>query len=197
MSKLAIRSILATLLLAALTGLAYPLLLTMFSQGVMGGRADGSLVSRNGKVVGSELIGQQWEGPEWFHGRPSATAEPYDASASSGSNLGPLSQALADAIEERISAIRDLDGPFHPGMTAGDIPADLVTASGSGLDPHVSPEAARFQVPRVAAARSLPVEAVEKLVSQLTQGRSLGVLGQPRVNVLELNLALEDLIARE
>jgi potassium-transporting ATPase KdpC subunit len=188
-----LRAIVATLLLAVITGLLYPLVMTAVAQVAFGYKANGSLAVERGRVVGSTLIGQAWTGPEWFYGRPSATstpAGPYDASASSGSNQGPLSQALAEAIEERAKAILDLEGPWHQGLTTAGIPPDLLTASGSGLDPHVSPEAATFQAPRIAAKRELPLSEVTRLIDDHTSGPTFGFLGKPRVNVLELNLAL-------
>jgi len=187
----ALRALTATLVLAVITGLLYPLVMTGFAQVVFKGKADGSLVKVNGNTVGSTLIGQQWSGPEWFYGRPSAVAD--DASTSSGSNLGPRSQVLADAIEERVGAILKVDGPYHPGLKAAGIPVDLLTASGSGLDPDISPEAAMFQAPRIAAVRHLSLDTVEALIRDHTHGRTLGILGQPRVNVLQLNLALDQL----
>jgi K+-transporting ATPase ATPase C chain len=175
--------------LALLTGLVYPLAITGVAQLTMPGRADGSLVVVDGTVVGSSLIGQAWEGEEWFHGRPSAVA--YDASASGGSNLGPSSSELADLIEERAVAILALEGPYVPGLTVAKIPVDLLTASASGLDPHISVEAAELQAPRIAAVRGLSLEQVRALIDANTQGRTFGILGQPRVNVLELNLTLQ------
>ena len=140
--------------------------------------------------MGSSLIGQQWTGPQWFYGRPSAISNPYDASTSSGSNLGPLSKPLADAIRQRVAAILKVDGPYHPGLTAAQIPVDLLTASASGLDPDISPAAALFEAPRIAAVRHLSLARVEALIAAHTSTRTLGFLGEPRVNVLELNLSL-------
>jgi K+-transporting ATPase ATPase C chain len=175
--------------LGLLTGLAYPLAITGIAQLTMSDKADGSLVQVDGQVVGSSSIGQVWDGDQWFHGRPSAID--YDASTSSGSNLGPTSQALADAIGERAQAILELEGPYNPGLTIADIPVDLLTASASGLDPHISVEAAELQAPRIAEVRGLSLEQVRALIDDHTEGRALGFLGQERVNVLELNLALE------
>ena len=189
MIRNAFRGLLATVILAAITGLAYPLVVTGIAQVAFGDQADGSLIRVDGHVVGSSLIGQSWEGAAWFHGRPSAIA--YDASASSGSNLGPTSGVLAAAVRDRVRAILELEGPYRPGLVAADIPVDLVTASASGLDPHITPAAARFQAPRVAAVRGLPLDTVLDLIDEHIEGRELGLFGEPRVNVLELNLALE------
>lgn len=193
MIRNALRALVATVVLAVLTGLVYPLVMAGFAQAAFHGKANGSLIQESGRTVGSALIGQEWTGPQWFYGRPSAISKPYDASTSSGSNLGPRAQALADAIKERVAAIVKVEGPYHSGLTAAGIPADLLTASGSGLDPHISPAAAMFQAPRIAAARHLSVGDVEQLIRDHTSGRTFGVLGEPRVNVLELNLALERL----
>ena len=187
--------------LTAVTGLAYPLAVTGIAGTVFPAKAAGSLIERDGKIVGSSLIGQGFTGEGYFHGRPSATTAadpadasktvpaPYNAANSMGSNLGPTSAALA----ERVKA--DLDGlkAENPGQP---VPVDLVTTSGSGLDPDVSPDAAFFQVPRVAKARNLPEERVNELVAAQVQGRTFGLLGEPRVNVLALNLALDDLAKR-
>jgi K+-transporting ATPase ATPase C chain len=194
MMRNALRALIATVVLAALTGLIYPLVMTGIAQLAFGAKADGSLMHADGRVVGSSLIGQEWQGAEWFYGRPSATSKPYDASASSGSNIGPTSRELAGDIRERVRAIIELEGPYHPGLTASAIPVDLLTASASGLDPDISPLAALFQAPRIAAARGISLAVVTRLIDDHTEGRSLGFLGEPRVNVLELNLALQDLV---
>ncbi|PZO77905.1 MAG: potassium-transporting ATPase subunit C [Mesorhizobium amorphae] len=173
-----------TVLFTLLTGIAYPFALTGAAQSLMPLQANGSPVTRDGQVVGSALIGQSFTSARYFQGRPSASAEtPYNAAASSGSNLAPSATALVDAVRERVSAL---------GAT-GPVPTDLVTASGSGLDPDISPEAAAFQVARVAEARGLPPERVRALVEEQARGLDFGVIGQPRVNVLALNLALDAL----
>jgi len=181
-----------TALFTLLTGLAYPLAITGLAQGLLPHQANGSLITRGDRIVGSELIGQAFSGPRYVHGRPSATTTadpadatktvdaPYNAAASGGSNLGPSSRALLEAVQGRVAAL---------GVTQA--PADLVTASASGLDPHVSPAAAMAQVARVAAARGVAPARVEALVQRHTEGRSFGIIGEPRVNVLALNLALD------
>ncbi len=189
MIRTIVRATVATLVLAVLTGLLYPLAMTAVAQVAFKDAANGSLVEVNGQPVGSSLIGQQWKGASWFYGRPSAVKD--DASASSGSNLGPRSQDLADDIAKRAAAIVALETPYHPGLTVAQIPVDLLTSSGSGLDPHISVEGARFQAPRIAAERGLPLDQVLQLIDDNTQGPSLGFLGESRVNVLELNVALQ------
>lgn len=172
--------------LSLVTGLVYPLAVTGIAKLVFPDRADGSLITRDGKVIGSDLIGQSYNDPKHFWGRPSATSPmPYNASGSSGSNLGPSSPALADAVEARIAALRSAD----PENTAP-VPVDLVTASASGLDPHISRAAADYQATRVARMRGLPVAAVQELIERNTEAPLLGFIGEPRVHVLRLNLAL-------
>lgn len=169
-----------------LTGIVYPLLVTVVAQVAFPHQANGSLITRNNKTVGSELIGQNFDAPKYFRGRLSATSPAYNASASSGSNLGPLSPDLKKAVQSRLDALKKAD----PKNTLP-VPVDLVTASGSGLDPHISPAAASYQIGRVARARGLNENQVRALVAQNTEGRTLGILGEPRVNVLKLNLALD------
>jgi potassium-transporting ATPase KdpC subunit len=173
--------------LTLLTGVLYPLVVTGIAQVAFPGAANGSLIVADGKTVGSSLIGQPFDDPKYFWSRPSATSPyPYNGAASSGSNQGPRNPALEDAVKNRIKAVRDAD----PGNSAT-VPVDLVTASGSGLDPHISVAAADFQVARVAKARGLSADAVRALIGQSTEGRTLGVLGEPRVNVLALNRGLD------
>ena len=189
-------AILVLLLLTAITGLAYPLLMTEVAGAVFPKQAQGSLIERDGKVVGSALIGQEFKDDKYFHGRPSATSAPdpadpsktvpapYNAANSGGSNLGPTSKALNDRIKEDVDRLK-AENPSSP------VPVDLVTTSASGLDPDISPEGALFQVPRVAKARGMPEERLRQLVAENTSGRLIGIFGEPRVNVLELNLALD------
>jgi K+-transporting ATPase ATPase C chain len=173
--------------LTVITGVAYPIVVTVVAQVVFPHQANGSLIVRDEKLVGSELIGQQFDDPKYFWSRPSATSPAYNGAASSGSNLGPTNPAQLDAVRSRSDALRKA----HPDQTAP-VPIDLATASGSGLDPHISPAAAAYQIVRVAKARNMTEAAVRTLVARHTAGRQLGLLGEPRVNVLELNLALDD-----
>ena len=179
--------------LTLVTGVFYPMAITGLAQLIFPRQANGSLISCDGQVVGSALIGQSFDDPAYFWGRPSATPGfPYNAAASSGSNLGPTNPALMDAVRGRIEALRRADP-----TNAAPIPVDLVTASASGLDPHISPAAALYQVPRVARTRGLDEEVVRQLVLEHVEGRTFGLLGEPRVNVLGLNLALDELRVRD
>jgi K+-transporting ATPase ATPase C chain len=182
-------AILLTVVMTVLLGLAYPLGMTGLAQLLFPHQAGGSLIVKDGKVIGSELIGQQFASAKYFHGRPSAAGNGYDAANSSGSNLGPTSKKLIDQVKGNAAALAK-ENPGTP------IPVDLVTGSASGLDPDITPAAALFQVPRVAAARKLPIEAVRKLVEDHTDGRLLGLLGEPHVNVLKLNMALDTMQGR-
>jgi K+-transporting ATPase ATPase C chain len=174
------------LALSAITGVAYPLLVTAFAQ-LFPSRATGSVIEAGGKAVGSSLIGQPFNEPKYFWGRPSATSpHPYNGAVSSGSNQGPTNKALADAVADRVKALKEADP-----ANSKPVPADLVTASASGLDPHISPAGADYQVARVARERKLPEAKVRELVAAHTEGRTFGLLGEPRVNVLRLNLALD------
>jgi K+-transporting ATPase ATPase C chain len=176
-------------LMTIVTGLLYPLAITGIAHALYPREAGGSLIVRDGRVIGSRLIGQSFSDPGHFWGRPSATTpQPYNGTASNGSNLGPLNPALTGAVQSRIAVLRALDPGNH-----APVPVDLVTASGSGLDPEISIAAAHYQAARVAGARHLPLESVERLIAAHARGRFLGVFGEPRVNVLELNLALDAL----
>jgi potassium-transporting ATPase KdpC subunit len=181
-------AIILTLLFAALLGVAYPAVLTGIGQIAFPAQANGSLIRDGANVVGSTLIGQAFDSPRYFHGRPSAAGKGYDPTASSGSNLGPTSKALIDRVTGDIAKL--------PRSSSSPVPADLVTASGSGLDPEISPAAALVQVERVAAARHLPDERVRALVASRIQGPLLGIIGEPRVNVLLLNRGLDDMASR-
>ena len=189
MSKLLRQSLLLLLVMTVITGVIYPLAVTGVAQLIFPHQANGSLIVKDGRPVGSALIGQSFTDPKYFWGRPSATAPMADNGlASGGSNLGPSNPALTAAVKQRIAALHKAD----PGNDAP-VPVDLVTASGSGLDPQISPAAAQYQLARVARLRGLPIAQVQLLVRKYTSGRQLGVLGEPRVNVLQLNLALDAL----
>ena len=187
--KTALRALIATVVLVLLTGVLYPAVMTGFAQVALKNDTDGSLVQRDGTEVGSSRIGQAWSGPRWFYGRPSSVDD--DASTSSGSNLGPTSKPLSEDIASRIQTILKLEGPYTGGLTAAQIPVDLVTASASGLDPDISVAGAEFQAPRIAAVRNIPLQQVQQLIAGATAGKTLGFLGEPHVNVLALNLALD------
>jgi K+-transporting ATPase ATPase C chain len=187
------RAAIVVVLCTAVFGLAYPALLTALASMAFSKQAGGSLVVRNGSVVGSRLAAQGFTGARWFHERPSATAPAYNAGATTFSNLGPRSPDLAKLIARNANAVLALERPYNPGLTIHDIPVDAVTPSGSGIDPDITPAYARLQARRIAAARQLALATVQRLIAQNTDGRSLGFLGEPGVNVLELNLALDRL----
>jgi K+-transporting ATPase ATPase C chain len=174
-----------TVVLTVVLGIVYPLVVTGLAQAMFPRQAAGSLIERDGKIIGSRLIGQPFSGPGYFHSRPSAAGTGYDATASGGTNLGPASQKLVDSVKSASESLAEENPKAR-------IPIDLVTSSASGLDPHITPAAAEFQVPRVAKERRMNPEEVRKIVSEHTEGRQFGVLGEPRVNVLELNLALDN-----
>jgi potassium-transporting ATPase KdpC subunit len=185
------RTIVAVIVLTLVFGVAYPVVMTGIAQVAFSGSANGSLIDVNGKTVGSELAAQRFTGAKYFHERSSATAPAYNAAGTTFSNLGPTSSALRTQVRQQIAAVMKAEGPYNPGLTVGDIPVDAVTTSGSGIDPDISPAYASLQARRIAAARHLPLSTVEQLISQNTDGRFLGLFGEPGVNVLELNLALD------
>ena len=185
------RSFLAVAVLTFVLGLVYPAVMTGFAQLAFSDKADGSLVEREGKVVGSTLAAQAFTRTEYFHPRPSATDPAYNAAGTTFANLGPTNQELAKAVEQRAQAILKLERPYTPGLQIGDIPVDAVTTSASGIDPHISPAYARLQAPRIAKQRGLSRERVDQLIHDATDGRFLGFFGESGVNVLKLNLALD------
>jgi potassium-transporting ATPase KdpC subunit len=179
-----------TIILTVLTGIVYPVAMVGLAHLLFPHQAEGSLIVRDGQVVGSALIGQNFSSPRYFHPRPSAAGDKgYDAANSSGSNLGPTNKTLIETVRSRVSTLRE----HEPGINHSEIPVDMVTTSGSGLDPEITPAAAEIQVPRVAKARGISEDMVRSLISTHTRGRTLGILGEPGVNVLELNLALDNL----
>jgi K+-transporting ATPase ATPase C chain len=186
-----IRSLIAIVVITAVFGLAYPAIMTGFASLTFPSQAKGSLLYRNGVVVGSALAAQDFTAPRYFHERPSGTTPAYNAADTTFANLGPTNPALAKAVAQQAQAVLALERPYNPGLTLADIPVDAVTTSGSGIDPDISPAYARLQARRVAAVRHLPLGVVERLIKQNTTGRSLGLFGEPGVNVLTLNLALD------
>jgi K+-transporting ATPase ATPase C chain len=188
-----VSSAIAIVVLTAVFGFAYPAVMTGFGSVAFPNQADGSLIEKDGRVVGSRLAAQQFTWPRYFHPRPSATSPAYNAGATTFANLGPTNPDLAKSVKAAAHAILKLERPYNPSLTIGDIPVDAVTTSGSGIDPHISPANAALQSRRVAAVRHLPLEVVQKLIEQNTDGRSWRIFGEPGVNVLGLNLALDDL----
>ena len=186
-----VSSVVAIVVITLVFGFAFPALMTGFSQLAFDHEANGSLITKNGKVVGSELAAQGFTKPQYFHERPSATAPPYNADGTTFSNLGPTSSALQKQVRDAIAAILKLEGPYNPGLTVHGIPVDAVTTSGSGIDPDITPAYAQLQSRRVAAVRHMSLDQVKKLVSDNTDERSLSFFGEPGVNVLKLNLALD------
>jgi K+-transporting ATPase ATPase C chain len=184
-------SVIAVIVLTLVFGLAIPAIFTGFAQLAFSSQADGSLIKVNGRVVGSRLAAQAFTKPEYFHERPSATSPPYNAGGTTFANLGPTNPDLAKAVNAQVAAILKLERPYNPGLTIHDIPVDAVTTSGSGIDPDISPAYAQLQARRVASVRHLPLATVQDLIDQNTDDRSLGFFGEPGVNVLELNLALD------
>jgi K+-transporting ATPase ATPase C chain len=188
-----VSSLIAVVVLTAFFGFAYPALMTGVAAVAFSDKANGSLIRNNGAVVGSSLAAQEFTNSKYFHERPSATSPSYNAGATTFANLGPTNPGLAKNVDAAAAAILKLEGPYNPGLTIHDIPVDAVTTSGSGIDPHISPANAQLQSRRIAAIRHLSLATVQSLISQNTEGRSLGFFGEPGVNVLELNLALDKL----
>jgi len=184
-------SLVAIVVVTLAFGFAYPAVMTGFAQVAFKNKANGSLITRDGKVVGSKLAAQGFTSTKYFHERPSATSPAYNAGATTFANLGPTNPDLAKNVQAAAAAILKLEGPYNPGLKIGDIPVDAVTTSGSGIDPDISPAYAALQSKRIAAVRHLSLDTVQKLISQNTDGRSLGFFGEPGVNVLKLNLALD------
>jgi potassium-transporting ATPase KdpC subunit len=184
-------AVVAIVILTLAFGFAYPAVMTGFAQVAFENKADGSLIERDGKVVGSKLAAQEFKSPKYFHERPSATSPAYNAGATTFANLGPTNPDLAKNVKAAAAAILKLEGPYNPGLKIGDIPVDAVTTSGSGIDPNITSAYAQLQSKRVAVVRRLPLGTVQKLIDQNTDGRSLGFFGEPGVNVLKLNLALD------
>jgi K+-transporting ATPase ATPase C chain len=184
-------SVIAVVVLTIVLGLALPALATGFAQVVFPSKADSSLIKVNGRVVGSKLAAQPFTKPGYFHGRPSGTTPADNAAGTTFTNLGPTNPDLAKAVRKDAQAILELERPYNPGLTIGDIPVDAVTTSGSGIDPGITPAYAHLQARRVAALRNIPLPTVERLIQENTDGRSLGFFGEPAVNVLELNLAVD------
>jgi potassium-transporting ATPase KdpC subunit len=193
MKRNIVSSVLAIVAITAFFGFVYPLVMTGFAQVVFPHQASGSLIKRDGRVVGSKLAAQAFTGKQYFHERPSGTSPAYNAGGTTFANLGPTNPDLAKNVKTAADAILKLEGPYNPGLTIHDIPVDAVTTSASGIDPDISPANAALQSRRVAAVRHLPLATVQKLISQNTTGRSFGFFGEPGVNVLELNLALDKL----
>ena len=191
--RAALASVVAVVLFTAVLGFGYPALMTGVAALAFNGKANGSLIERNGKVVGSALAAQAFTSPRYFHERPSATTPPYNAAGTTFSNLGPTNPELAKLVARYAQAILRLERPYNPGLTIHQIPVDAVVPSGSGIDPDISPAYARLQARRIAAVRHLPLATVQRLIAENTAGRTLGFLGEPGVNVLKLNLALDNL----
>jgi potassium-transporting ATPase KdpC subunit len=185
MKKNLITAVLMTIATTILLGIVYPLVVTGLAQVIFPKQANGQLIQKDGKIVGSSIIGQGFSGSGYFHSRPSATTVPYDAANSAGSNLGPTNQKLIDRVKQDVATLH-AENPNQP------VPIDMVTTSASGFDPHISPAAADFQVPRIARERGISVEQLRALLAKHTEGRQFGFLGEPRVNVLELNLELDE-----